>query len=644
MKQIKTILSALTIAAALSITTISCSSDDTLTTPPEQTQVTNGVQVTVGVSLADDAITRSEVTETTDANGKKRTLKFTSYDQLYVFGEIDGDTRVAGLLDMKNGTLSLDGKSAKFTGTIKAYDYSGTEKPYNFGDSDPLALCAQTAATGTVVQEGHTLGAVTISKGYPAQIDYSKMVAASVNTLMAEELYVHGAYVSSTKSFALSCNAPIINSTISGLTASKYYRAYLKKDGSGSDGVLFQSDANGVGAFAFATSHSGSGAYTIDITDNNTSATVGTIDLGTRSLEAKVYNVNRYLAGSTFAKPVSGSVNLATVGSDVVVLDGSVLTGTLGAAHKVSIAAGATVTLDGAVINDNGNVGSDNNIKGDSYYGRRWTNEKYAGLTCLGSATIVLKDGTANTMRGFDSWYPGIQAGPAGTTLTIRGESAGTGTLTVSSYFGAGIGAVDAANCGNIAIAGGTVNAASYAGAGIGTSAESSTCGTISITGGNVTAKSYSSPGSAGIGSGQYGSVCGNISITGSPTVSATGGGHAAGIGSGGYNSSASNAGSCGTIYISLAGGSVMATGATGAAGIGTGVYGTCGSITVERNSAASTQWVTVTANRGSGANNYDIGKGAGGTISGSVSVSGYVKTSNNYSYSGNSTDGYWQY
>ena len=59
--------------------------------------------------------------------------------------------------------------------------------------------------------------------------------------------------------------------------------------------------------------------------------------------------------------------------------NGMTITGTLAANVKVSIAADATVTLDGVTI------GGDND-----------ENYKWAGLNCLGDATIILKDGTEN--------------------------------------------------------------------------------------------------------------------------------------------------------------------------------------------------------------------------------------------------------
>ena len=47
-------------------------------------------------------------------------------------------------------------------------------------------------------------------------------------------------------------------------------------------------------------------------------------------------------------------VNLAGVTTDTVIQDGQTLTGTLGTNVKISIADGATVTLDGVSINADG--------------------------------------------------------------------------------------------------------------------------------------------------------------------------------------------------------------------------------------------------------------------------------------------------
>ena len=219
-------------------------------------------------------------------------------------------------------------------------------------------------------------------------------------------------------------------------------------------------------------------------------------------------------------------------GRTVIVPDGTTLTGTLNVSttpYKVVIPAGATVTLDNATIT-----------------GENKTSYMWAGLNCLGNATIVLKDGTTNTVRGFFMIYPGIHV-PEGSTLTITGGKEGNGKLIASSNgTGAGIGGgFDASSdgiCGNITITGGDITATGgefCAGIGGGCNQP---CGNISIEGGTVTATGGT--GAAGIGGG-INCSCGNITITNGVTrVTASKGGAAP------YSIGAGNPGTCGTIII----------------------------------------------------------------------------------------------
>ena len=210
---------------------------------------------------------------------------------------------------------------------------------------------------------------------------------------------------------------------------------------------------------------------------------------------------------------------------DYAAQNGQVLTGTLANNVQISIANGATVTLDGVSIN-----------------GENYENYSWAGITCLGNATIILKDGSENTVRGFNENYPGIYV-PKNYTLTIQGGAAGTGKLTASSNgCGAGIGGGFYIPCGNIEIQGGDITAtggsdAAGIGSGLGV-----ICGTITISGGTVTATGVE--GAAGIGSGVDAS-CGDITITtGVTSVTAT-------KGSSAPNSiGAVNYGDCGTVTI----------------------------------------------------------------------------------------------
>lgn len=204
-----------------------------------------------------------------------------------------------------------------------------------------------------------------------------------------------------------------------------------------------------------------------------------------KTLEAsKIYDIEVTIT--------TAGVNLSAVTGDYIAYDDEVLTGTLGSNVKISIADGATVTLNNVTINGNGDNQDDDNYQ-------------WAGITCEGDATINI-EGT-NIVKRFFRDYPAIQAGPAGKTLIIGG----TGSLTATGgRNGSGIGSSYDSTCGNITINGGTITASSpFDGAGIGTGL-SGTCGNITINGGNITASS-GSLGSA-IGSGNSGKF-GNITI-----------------------------------------------------------------------------------------------------------------------------------
>jgi hypothetical protein len=230
------------------------------------------------------------------------------------------------------------------------------------------------------------------------------------------------------------------------------------------------------------------------------SATIDDVAEGT--YKVKVYAIdtngdgNPQIGSTQTVSVTKGPVRLTSETGEVTLVDGDVLTGTGGADTHVTIAAGATVTLNGVNItgipNDNGH--------------------DWAGLTCAGNAVIILANGTTNDVKGGYNSDPGIHPGPSGTTLTIRG----TGTLNASSNGSApGIGSRFNRACGNIVIEGGSTTATGgqYA-AGIG-SARFGSCGDITITTGITSVravKGYDAPYS--IGSGKGGS-CGTVTIGG---------------------------------------------------------------------------------------------------------------------------------
>ena len=386
------------------------------------------------------------------------------------------------------------------------------------------------------------------------------------------------------------------------------------------------------------TVNDGTNNYTVTPASATNVLYVGIPATGTVNLSTTVGGISYFynktgaglLANMYYAITVKmnrGIVNLGNITGDVTLYNGDVVTGTFKEyyhPHKISIADGATITLNGVDINSSG-----------------YSSPDYAGLTCLGDATIILKDGTTNTVKGFDTDYPGIFI-PSGHTLTIQGTGAlnassneyssaagigggdeipcgniiinsGTITATCDGYYSAGIGGGHHSSCGNITINGGTVTATGGIGAtGIG-GGDQSTCGDITINGGTVTATGGDDgSGGAGIGSGRnYGSSCGDITINGG-TITATGGQDAAGIGSSGFYSS------CGDITISR--GTVEATGGRDAVGIGSGggFDASCGAITIEN---------TVTRVTASNGSEYQesIGKGRYGDACGTVTIGGTV-------------------
>ena len=312
--------------------------------------------------------------------------------------------------------------------------------------------------------------------------------------------------------------------------------------------------------------------YTVTLkegTEDATSWTIAPVEATTTGVEAgtevkATYNGTKKVKSVKAKKKAPAATDLSTINANYIASDGETLTGTLASNVKISIADGATVTLNNVTINGTN----------DSYW---------AGITCEGDATIILS-GT-NTVKGFYGDYPGIQAA-AGKTLTING----TGSLTASSNGdGAGIGGGRGVACGNIEIQGGTITATGgeYA-AGIG-GAYNANWGNITISGGTVTATGgYRG---AGIGGGKRGPAnvsCGNITISGG-TVTATGGEEAAGIG-GGRGNNNSQKSSCGTITITTGVTKVTATkGSDAPNSIGAGYYGTCGTVTIGGNVGAIT-------------------------------------------------------
>ena len=194
----------------------------------------------------------------------------------------------------------------------------------------------------------------------------------------------------------------------------------------------------------------------------------------------------------------------ANAATGLTLNDGDTLTGVY-EDYEITIAAGATVTFNGATITHTSGSGR-------------------AAIDCAGNATIVLAEGSVNgvtnTVNSCAAIHPATNA-----TLTIRGS--GSLDAYSSGDYGAGIGAASARSnanpypCGNIVIEGGTITAqGGSCGAGVGAAAWSSPCGDITITG-NAVVTASSGQYAAAIGAASDSSPCGNITISGNASVTA---------------------------------------------------------------------------------------------------------------------------
>ena len=502
-----------------------CSSDDSIIgqTQPQTENKSNAVTLTTTVSIGGGAATRALT-----ADGTKT---FAVGDQIAVIYEkSDGMAKVESTA-LTTSDITDSGKKATFTVSLTGAKTSGAVK-YIY----PAAMAGDTDVDYTKLnsQDG-TLN--TLSSSLDLALYEGSLT--SEGTLPTGSVSMENPLAILAYTLKNSDGSSDITSTITGMTVS---------DGTNTYSVTRSAAAGPIYVAILPTS-----SAAIEIT-----ATDGTNNY-TKSLTGKTYAAGN---GYSMTVTMTQGANLSKLTAAYEAQDGDVLTGTLANNVKISIAAGATITLKDADINGSGAL----------------TSSDYAGLTPLGNATIILEG--SNKVTGFSSTYPGIYAAVS-STLTIQG----TGSLTVKGgNMGCGIGSYSwGSNGGNIVIAGGNITAeGGYYAAGIGTGASTS-CGTISITGGTVTATGGTGTNGdgTGIGAGNGGgtvgesqSSCGDISITGG-TVTATGNNNGAGIG-GGWNSK------CGTITIGSGVTSVTATkGSSSPNSIGAGNGGTCGTVSI---------------------------------------------------------------
>ena len=530
------------------------------------------VTLTTTISLGESAGTKA-----LDASGVKT---FAVDDRIaVVYEDVDGYTQKAVSVALTAENIREEGKKADITVSLTDPAQNGALR-YIY----PAAMAKATIATDATIDDAGTIDFTRLD----AQDGTLASLAANLDLAVFDGNYTAAAELpaSATLENRLTIGeftiknygGSDISNTITGLIVDDGTNTYtVTRDAVA--GPIYVAMIPVADADIEFTASDGENTFIKNVTDKTLAAN-------------KMYPIGLRMSKLITLTSETGALELS---------NGDILTGTGGADTHVTIANGATVTLQDVTINsiDSGNA--------------------WAGITCAGDASIII-EGT-NTVKGSNNFNAGVHVpgdkddSSNNKTLTIDGP----GTLNASSYNGAGIGGGFTTRYGgNIVINGGTINASSHYGACIGAGQESR-CGDITINGGTVIAQNTATNiGGTGIGSGGSNSAssrCGDISITGG-TVEATTVGQGAAIGTG----CSIKDNSCGSI--SITGGTVVAMAFFyGASAIGTGELGegtqTCGTITIG-SGITSVSAVT---------NGTPVGPSYGSTC-GTVTIDGHVMTS----------------
>ena len=342
----------LVVAAALIIVLSACTKEDMVNGAQAQTDAAQIINVTVGAGFDTNASTRSAVVY--NESDKTRTLIFTKGDKLFFTGTLgeeqqDGDYsyykyKVAGFLTMVEGSLSEDGKSAKFTGDLylltpkkidEYYVYEkNTNATYDFNGKDPISLT--TSNEVYLVHED-----AVKDKDYQVSDEYfyySSDWAADVNTLMTTKMSVgcRDGYNAEKKSFKLThMGGPVLNCNIDGLTANTTYQmSYVWSPFEGTEWATpydspIKADASGKATFAIFAFSPSPLTNTIKFTPLKSNGEVDEegevmlVDLGPQNLDYnKVYNITRtaypegYMIEATSPSTVSSVIAAALKTAD----------------------------------------------------------------------------------------------------------------------------------------------------------------------------------------------------------------------------------------------------------------------------------------------------------------------------------------
>ena len=313
----------LVVAAALTFGFSACSSDDDAVAekPTVNPAVTadGKVHVTVGAGLSDGQ-TRTTVETTTDWDGTRRTLKFTTGDRLYIMGSIESDVRkMGGFVEVQS--ISEDGLSATFDGDLtvwkKINDWDWSEDDTDWAATqtgDPMEWYGTNRVEGWLVHADAVseLYMTTTEMTYSFQYEKSLATGATdnVSALMNSALYVKGDYNKTDNCFDLESEDVILNCTFSGLANGTYNVQFQRADsedeymegnymeGNGYDQTVAVGD-DGTARFAISIQTRMFNAYSGIVLSTNDR--FYNCPLGQRQdVSAKVYNISRQLNGTTF--------------------------------------------------------------------------------------------------------------------------------------------------------------------------------------------------------------------------------------------------------------------------------------------------------------------------------------------------------
>ena len=505
-KRIYSIIAATLLTAGVMLTTTVCSNDDAAIDNPTPTEG-SGQTIQFTATLApkgDDGTQTRAITSGTDTNGKEiLNVAWAEGEQVAVYYQKTDDSYATATATV--GTPNGDG-SAPITATLTNAK-GGTAKfvypatlANNTGDINEAALLSQ---------NGNLTGANGISTKFDAATGEGTI------TVSGSEASVSGTVTMTNRVCICKFHFDILESAgVSG--PEREFSPVIIRDGNGHTYTI-TSDRQGdfstrgfkrsddiyIALFpvsgktvSFYNSSLGSGGYNNYIyTASNTILTAGKFY---RNLSIDMVK-DANTSALPFKDLTKGSVS--AVDGDIIYMSSTAAT-----ANTITIADGATVTIENVNIKATGS----------------------AGIICSGNATINL-EGT-NIVTTSAENYPAVQVGPTDKTLTIQGS----GSLTATgAFYGAGIGGGKYINCGNITINGGTITATGGAystgiGSGSGRIIEETiegSCGTITINAGTIVATGgYNG---AGIGSGYY-SKYGSIVISdGISSITATPGSEA---------------------------------------------------------------------------------------------------------------------